>query len=174
MSGESRDHGSMTATETRTDGRHDFDFLFGRWTIHNRKLATAPEPGATEWIEFIAEGEARPILGGLGNVDSFSTADLPGSGAYEGMTLRLFDPQADVWRIWWASTGPPGRLDPPMEGRFVDGHGVFFCDDVLAGRPIKVRFDWTPGVASARWEQAFSFDDGQSWEQNWVMSFTRA
>jgi hypothetical protein len=44
---------------------------------------------------------------------------------------------------------------------------------VLNGCPIKVRFDWTPGETSARWEQAFSYDDGQTWEQNWVMSFTR-
>lgn len=162
----------MTSAQTRLDGRRDFDFLFGRWTIHNRKLASMREPGCTEWVEFTAEGEARPILGGLGNIDSFITADMP--GPFEGMTLRLFDPQADLWRIWWASTGMPGRLDPPMEGRFSDGHGVFFCDDVLNGRPIKVRFDWTPGETSARWEQAFSYDDGQTWEKNWIMSFTRA
>ncbi len=167
------DHGRVTAPRARVDGRHDFDFLFGRWTIHNRKLIKPLEPGSTEWVEFRAEAEARPILGGLGNIDSFITADMPGRGAYEGATLRLFDPQTDVWRIWWASTGMPGRLDPPLEGGFVDGHGVFFCDDVVDGQPIKVRFDWTPGEASARWEQAFSFDDGQTWESNWIMSFTR-
>lgn len=163
----------MTTTPTRTDGRHDFDFLFGRWTIHNRKLANTLRPGSTDWIEFTAEGEARPILAGLGNIDSFIATDRPGGG-YEGMTLRLFDPQTDLWRIWWASTATPGRLHPPMEGRFVDGHGIFFCDDVLEGRPIQVRFDWTPGAQSARWEQAFSYDGGRTWETNWIMSFTRA
>jgi hypothetical protein len=163
----------MTSTQTATDGRHDFDFLFGRWTIHNRKLADVLDPACTDWVEFTALGEARPILGGLGNIDSFVARDVPNVGEYEGMTLRLYDPQADVWRIWWASTRFPGHLDVPMEGRFVDGRGIFFCDDVLNGRPVKVRFDWTPGDLSARWEQAFSFDDGQTWEQNWVMSFTR-
>jgi hypothetical protein len=54
----------MTAAETRVDGRHDFDFLFGKWSIHNRKLARMAEPGCADWIEFTAEGEARPVLGG--------------------------------------------------------------------------------------------------------------
>jgi hypothetical protein len=164
----------MTSAQPHTDARHDFDFLFGRWTIHNRKLAGPPQPGGTDWVEFGAQGEARPLLGGLGNIDAFVTSELPGRGAFEGMTLRLYDPQADVWRIWWASTGVPGRLDPPMEGRFTNGHGVFFGDDVLEGRPLKIRFDWTPGAASARWEQSFSYDDGQTWEKNWIMSFARA
>jgi hypothetical protein len=61
-----------------------------------------------------------------------------------------------------------------MEGRFVDGPGAFFGGDILNGQPIKVRFDWTPGEATARWEQSFSYDGGQTWEPNWVMSFTRS
>jgi len=164
---------TLTETETRTDGRHDFDFAFGRWSVQNRKLVDVLDPGCTEWVEFVAEVDARPILGGLGNTDSFKVADMPGRGAYEGMTLRLFDPEADLWRIWWASTGYPGRLDPPMEGRFSGGLGVFLCDDVIDGRAVKVRFDWTPGEATARWEQSFSFDEGQTWAKNWIMSFTR-
>jgi hypothetical protein len=162
----------MTSTQTRQDARHDFDFLFGRWTIHNRKLTSMFEPGSTDWAEFPAEGEARPMLGGLGNVESYSAPDLPGRGRYEGMSLRIFDPQADLWRIWWASTGMPGRLDPAVEGRFTNGRGVFFGDDVLEGHPIKVRFDWTTGPGAPRWEQSFSFDEGQTWHKNWIMTFT--
>lgn len=173
MSGIPGDDAVMTTTSARIDGRHDFDFIFGRWTIHNRKLATLLQPGCTEWIEFTAEGQAQPLLGGLGNIDSFTTEDMPERGAFEGMTLRLFDPQADLWRIWWASTGMPGRLDPPMEGRFVDGHGTFYGEDTLDGRPVKVRFDWTPGEQTACWEQAFSYDDGRTWQKNWIMSFAR-
>jgi hypothetical protein len=46
-------------------------------------------------------------------------------------------------------------------------------EDLLAGRPIRVRFDWTRGATTARWEQAFSPDGGETWETNWVAEFTR-
>jgi hypothetical protein len=40
---------------------------------------------------------------------------------------------------------------------------------------VLVRFLWS-GVTTPtpRWEQAFSTDNGQAWETNWVMDFTRA
>ena len=150
----------------------DFDFLPGRWRVANRRLVNTLDPACTEWEEFDATSEARAILGGLGNVDHFRVA---GDADYEGFSLRLFDPDTDVWRIWWASTARPGRLDPPVEGRFSDpGNARFECDDVLEGVPIKVRFDWSEiSGSSARWEQAFSFDDGETWKTNWIMVFSR-
>ncbi len=143
----------------------DFDFFHGRWHVAHRKIADIPGRG-TEWVEFGAETEVRPILGGAANVESLRADD------WEGMTLRQYDPAADVWRIWWASTRAPGHLDPPLEGRFTDGHGVFLGDDVVGGHPVKLRFDWTAGDEPV-WQQQFSYDDGETWETNWVMRFTR-
>jgi hypothetical protein len=144
---------------------HDFDFLHGRWHVANRKIADIAGRG-TEWIEFGGRAEVRPILGGGANVDSLHVDD------WEGMTLRQYDPEQDVWRIWWASTRAPGRLDPPLEGRFTGGHGVFLGDDVVGDREVKVRFDWTAGDEPV-WQQQFSYDGGETWETNWVMRFTR-
>ena len=68
----------------------------------------------------------------------------------------------------------PGIDDNPMVGGFQDGRGLFFADDVFEGRPIRVRFIWTPLTATAcKWEQAFSPDAGETWETNWVMEFER-
>ncbi|GAB2805136.1 hypothetical protein [Lentzea nigeriaca] len=144
---------------------NDFDFFHGRWRVANRKIADIPGRG-TEWAEFDADAECRPILGGMGNVDSLHAGD------WEGMTLRQYDPLRQVWRIWWASTRAPGHLDPPLEGRFTDGHGVFFGDDVVGGHEVKLRFDWTAGDEPV-WQQQFSYDGGETWETNWIMRFTR-
>ena len=157
------------------DGRRDFDFLFGSWRVRNRRLAQLLV-GSDEWHEFETTAEARPILGGLGNVDSFTAAAMPPENTpWEGVTLRLFDPRGRRWRIWWTSTTNPGQLDPPMIGRFQNGLGVFFGTDVFAGTPIRVRFQWRSlGPSQARWEQAFSADDGAGYETNWIMTFERS
>jgi hypothetical protein len=149
----------------------DFDFLPGTWHVASRKLVDTLDPDRTEWGEFEASSEAHAILGGGGNIDHFRVK----GGGYEGFSLRLYDAAEDLWRIWWASTERPGRLDPPVAGRFApDGSARFECDDVLEGLPIRMRFDWSEITdSSARWEQAFSFDGGETWKTNWVMLLSR-
>jgi hypothetical protein len=154
------------------DGRSDFDFLHGTWRVHNRRLLRRLE-GSTDWEEFETALVTRPVLHGLGNIDTFS-ATLADGTPWEGFTLRLFDPENRSWGIWWAATNQPGRLDPPLTGRFDDGVGTFFGDDHHNGQPVRVRFEWkniTP--TSATWEQAFSPDGGETWETNWVMTLSR-
>ena len=161
--------------DTETDGRHDFDLLHGSWRIHNRRLvAWLQQPGCQEWREYEALGEVRPTLGGLGNTDSYSVPTWhDGRGPYEGMTVRIFDPETRLWSIYWGSNRS-GVLEPPVVGRFADGRGEFFNDDVFEGRPIRCRLIWY-GISetSAHWEQAFSLDDGKTWETNWYMDMTR-
>jgi hypothetical protein len=90
-----------------------------------------------------------------------------------GLSLRLYDPRARAWSIYWASSRT-GTLDPPVVGAFSDGIGVFEGADEWEGRPIVVRFVWS-GITdtTARWEQAFSPDAGRTWETNWIMTMTR-
>lgn len=165
----------MTAGDTpAVDGRDDFDFLLGTWRVGNRRLRRPLDPADDSWEEFSAEAEVRPVLNGLGNTDTISSPRGPGGQFFEGLTLRLFDPSHGLWRIWWTSTRQPGHLDPPMTGAFTAGHGIFFGDDEVAGTPIRIRFDWYAlGGSTARWEQAFSFDEGGAWTTNWIMDFTR-
>jgi hypothetical protein len=65
-------------------------------------------------------------------------------------------------------------MGPPVRGRFANGVGTFLGETRFADKPVRVRLSWshiTP--TSARWEQAYSSDEGRTWETNWVMEFRR-
>jgi hypothetical protein len=156
----------MTSAVDERTAAHDFDFLMGRWTVHNRYLK---KRGSDEWEEFEATSIARPLLDGLGNEDEFRTDH---GGGFIGMAFRFHDPEKDRWSIYWADTRRPGVLDPPRFGAFADGVGVFQGEDTFEGQPILVRFIWSRTTTGRpRWEQAFSDDDGDTWETNWIMDF---
>jgi hypothetical protein len=159
-----------------TSSQHDFDFIFGRWSVRNRKLVDVTDPACTEWVEFDAVSEVGPILNGAGHTDEMTVA-APSDGGppFVGFTLRLFDPNDRTWRIWWSSTRAPGVLDTPVVGRFADGRGVFEATDTIGGRPTRVRFEWlTDDPERPLWQQSFSYDEGATWAMNWQMRFTKA
>lgn len=152
------------------DGRHDFDFLHGRWQVQNERLRERLA-GCDDWEVFPAIDACRPLLGGLGNLEEFH-AERDG-GCFEAIGLRLLDAATRTWCIHWASDRG-AVLEPPVRGRFRHGVGEFFGDDQHGGRPVRVRYLWRRlGAHGARWEQAFSTDDGASWETNWRMWFRR-
>ena len=149
----------------------DFDFIFGTWTVHHRRLVKRLA-GCTDWQTFGGTSRAWALLDGHGTVDD-NTIDLP-AGPYRAATLRGYDPATRQWSIWWLDGRMPGELGVPMVGSFEGGVGTFYADELFEGRPIRVRFLWTrTESASPRWEQAFSEDGGRTWETNWEMDFTR-
>lgn len=160
----------MQQARTERDGRADFDFLMGRWSVQHR-LLRARLKGSTSWEEFAGTSVARPLLGGLGNVDENIMERA--SGRLEGTSIRFYNPLSRQWSIYWADNVSV-ILQPPMVGGFVDGRGEFYDQELFEGRAIFSRFIWSGITASAcQWEQAFSADGGRSWETNWVMQFTR-
>jgi hypothetical protein len=158
----------MTSTQSRA-----FEFVYGEWIVHNRKLRDVADPECGEWLEFSATSDVFPILDGIGHIDRMYVAHPSDGHAFEGFTLRLFDPAKETWSIWWSSTRTPGRLDPPVVGQFVDGVGTFECDDVVGGHNVKVRFQWQSDADTPTWRQFFSYDAGASWNLNWEMTFRR-
>jgi hypothetical protein len=159
----------MTQTQHISDAAHDFDFFYGRWRIHNQRLRERLLD-CTEWDTFEATCDCKPLLDGFGNIDEFRTDYWPN---FVGMSLRLFSPQTQQWSIYWVDTRQV-VLQPPVVGGFTNGVGIFDGPDQLRGQPVIVRFTWshiTP--TAARWQQAFSPDNGQTWETNWIMTFTR-
>ena len=152
-------------------GEGDFDFFQGKWRVHNRQLLH-PLAGSQEWVEFDGTSVARKIWDGRGNMDEYE-ADSP-SGRIQGLTVRMYNAKSQEWSEYWASSRNGAFSLPATVGRFTHGRGEFFDHEVIDGKPVLVRFLWlreTP--KQCRWEQAFSIDEGKSWETNWTMEFTR-
>jgi hypothetical protein len=151
-------------------GPHDFDFEFGDWTTHIKRLEH-PLTGSTSWVEYDGPSIVRKIWGGLGNLGEI---DVSGpAGRIQGLSLRLYDPQTRQWFVRFANSRD-GDLGPPMIGGFKDGRGEFYNQETLNGRSIFVRFIFS-GVTDKTFalEQAFSADGGKTWEANWIATFKR-
>ena len=63
-------------------------------------------------------------------------------------------------------------MDVPQVGSFDGDIGRFFAEDVFEGRRILVVFEWDKSNLDVPvWRQAFSPDQGHTWEVNWHMTF---
>ncbi len=149
----------------------DFDFVIGDWRVKHRRLKERLA-GCNEWVEFDGEMSTQKILGGYGNIED-NKLNFPG-GEFRATALRSYDKNTRSWSIWWLDGRFPERVDVPVVGTFSDGVGTFYARDTFNGIAIKVRFLWLKNSADLlRWEQAFSVDDGKTWETNWTMDFMR-
>jgi len=162
--------GDLKIVASKNSSPNDFDFLVGTWRIQNRKLKTRLN-NCHEWTEFEALGKCRKILLSFGNIDDFRTQlnDKP----FEGMALRLFNPKTKLWNIYWADSNVV-VLDVAQVGSFADNIGKFYAKDVFGGKEIIVLYRWDKTNEDVPiWSQAFSPDNGKTWEWNWYMTFHR-
>lgn len=160
-------HGPET-TATERDGSHDFDFIYGKFRMPNHRLVKRLA-GSHEWTDFISCTEGVPLAGGIGDMDTLRTNYWKD---FVGITVRTYDPETGLWRLYWFDNRfSHGVIDPPVVGKFNGNVGVFEGKDTFNGKPIIMRFTWTinpkGSEAVAKWEQAFSPDDGKTWETNW-------
>jgi len=143
----------------------DFDFLSGHWRISNRQLRDG------EWTRFDGEATVHGLLGGIASVEELR---IPVRG-FAGMGLRLLDVERRLWADHWVNAKSGVLTPPPSWGSFVDGVGIWDSEDTEGERPVIWRGVWdqvTP--RSCRWYQASSHDGGKTWQENWVMQWTRA
>lgn len=152
------------------DGSRDFDFEIGSWKTHLKRLK-GPLTGSTTWLEYEGTTVVRKVWGGRANILEL-VADGP-DGHFEGLNLRLYNPEARQWSLNF-SNSRSGTLSEPTIGEFTNGRGEFFDRETLNGRMIYVKFVIQPITAdSIRFEQSFSDDGGKTWELNWVAVDTR-
>ena len=152
------------------DGQHDFDWEIGSWKTHLRRLQK-PLSGSTTWVEYDGTTVVRKVWDGRANLVELK-AEGP-AGRFEGLSLRLYNPQSRQWSLNFVNVNG-GTLTVPAIGEFKNGRGDFYNQDTYNDRAIFVRFIITKVTADQyRFEQSFSADGGQTWELNWVAVDTR-
>jgi hypothetical protein len=163
-------NGELIITASPTSSKTDFDFFEGKWDLKNKKLKSKLND-CKEWTEFHSTQEMYRTLNGIGNIDNF-LAKFDGE-LFEGMTVRLFNPKTKLWSIYWADSNN-GKFDPPVVGSFENNVAHFFTKDVFEEKPVLVVFRWdVRDKENPVWSQAFSDDNGATWEWNWYMYFSK-
>ena len=155
--------GDLIIKASPTSSSKEFNYLIGNWKLKNRKLKSRLT-NSNEWMEFESKVVMYQVLGGNGNIDKYT--DTASGKPYEGIALRIFDAKTKLWSIYWADSNS-GTLDPPVVGSFENKIGHFFCKDTFNGKKIIVVFRWDvrdPNLPV--WSQAFSDDNGKTWEWN--------
>ena len=157
-------------SDSTSTGQKDFDFEIGTWKTKLKRLKS-PLSGSATWVEYEGTTIVREVCNGKSNLVEL---DVKGpSGRIEGVSLRLYNPETKQWSLNFASMRD-GNLAMPAVGSFKNGRGEFFNDDTFNGQKIIVRFVISAITAnSCHFEQAFSTDNGKTWEVNWIADDTR-
>ncbi|MDQ8755796.1 hypothetical protein RCO27_06100 [Sphingosinicella sp. LHD-64] len=154
-----------------TASRTDFDYFLGTWQVEHRRLRQRLA-GSTDWEEFPGRTHCQQLFGGLVNLNE-SISQRGGRTSY-GMGLRALDEPGGRWVDWYLAASDLSKIDPPLYGRFAGGVGTFYSRETYEGRPVLVRGQFSSvSDSEARWDQAFSTDEGATWETNWVMRYLR-
>src|SRR5688572_17733433 len=127
---------ALLGQTAQRDGQRDFDFELGAWNTKAKRLVN-PLTGSTTWVEYEGTSVVRKIWDGRANLVEL---DVRGSaGRFEGLSLRLYNPETRQWTLNFAGVHD-GTLSPPTYGSFKDGRGEFYGQETFKGRVIWVRF----------------------------------
>ena len=152
------------------DSNHDFDAQIGTWHTTLKRLKD-PLSGSTTWLDYAGSTTTRAVMDGRANLVELRVAGA--AGRIDGVSLRLYDPTQGRWSLNYANLAD-GSLGTPVVGKFTGGRGEFYSDEQFRGRAVRVRFVIQPESTDViHFEQAFSIDDGRTWEVNWIATDTR-
>ena len=152
------------------DGQHDFDFNFGVWKTHIKRILD-PFSASSKSIELNGTVTVRKVWEGRAQLEEIET-DGP-NGHWQGMTLFLYNPAAHQWSQSFVNS-QRGVLAQPLIGAFNNGRGELFSSDTFHDRSILVRGVWsdiTPD--SHHYEESYSNDGGKTWVPAFIASLTR-
>jgi hypothetical protein len=153
------------------DGQHDFDFNFGVWKTHIRRLKE-PVTGSPDYVEMNGTVTVRKVWGGRAQLEEIEV-DGP-NGHWQGLTLFLYDPKAHQWSQTFVNSAV-GSFSGGTVGEFKDGRGELYAQDTRDGRSVLVRGVWSDiKPKSHRYEEAYSDDGGKTWVSYFIADLTRA
>ena len=162
----------MNYEKTLTDStaQNDFDSHIGTWKTTLKRLKN-PLSGSNSWIEYKGTTVVKNIYNGRANIVELDVKN--NSSHIEGVSLRMYNPETKMWSLNFASLRN-GTMTTASIGAFKNGVGEFYNEDEFDGKKIIVRFVITQTSSNAlHFEQAFSDDDGKTWEINWIADDTR-
>ena len=146
---------SLPAVPEAQDRNRDFDFNLGKWHARVSRFTGG------KWADFDGTAEVTSLWGGRANI-----AELR-AGPLEGLSVRLYNPQAHTWSLYWVSAKGM-TLEVAPVGSFAGGRGEFVDVEPIAGRMTFVRESFVP---PSKFEAAYSFDGGRTWEPRMRITF---
>ena len=153
------------------DGQHDFDFNFGVWKTHIKRILD-PLSGSTHSIELNGTVTVRKVWDGRAQLEEIETEGP--NGHWEGSTLFLYNPEAHQWSQTFVDS-KIGVLTPGLIGSFKDGRGELFAQDTFNDRSILIRGVWSDiKPDSHHFEESYSDDGGKTWAPAFIADLTRA
>lgn len=164
-------NGVLDIHPSPTSGKNDYDFLLGHHSIVHRKLQERLKNG-TQWFDLSGNKTTEKLMAGLANIERHYLTDNQGKPV-EAIALRIFNPKTRLWSLYWADS-QLGVLDPPLVGSFEGNLGVFYGRDQFEGQEVLVQFQYDKSNPyQPVWGQAFSEDEGNTWEWNWFMFYEK-
>jgi hypothetical protein len=157
------------ATAVR-DGQHDFDFNFGVWNTHIKRILD-PFSNAPQSYELSGTVTVSKIWDGKGQLEEIE-ADGP-KGHWEGLTLFLYNPAAHQWSQIFTNS-KLAMMGTPLIGEFKEGRGELYATDTFNGRSVLIRGVWSDIMPNAhRFTESISADGGVTWFPTFIGELTR-
>jgi hypothetical protein len=158
-----------TALAAAHDGQHDFDFNLGVWHTHIKRTLD-PFSHPSDSVEMNGTVTVRKVWNGKAELEEIEV-DGP-RGHWEGLTLFLYNPKARQWSQTFANS-KVGTLSSNF-GEFKDGKVVLIGQDILDGRTILVKGEWSDiKPDSHQYEESYSNDGGVTWARSFIGNLTR-
>lgn len=145
----------LPALPEARDRNRDFDANLGKWR------AVVSRPSGGRWVDVAGTAEVTPVWGGRASLLELH------AGPVEGIGLRLYDPAAHTWSLNWVNANRMA-LEVPAVGTFSGARGEFVAVEPIDGRMTFVRQSF---ALPEKFEQAFSFDGGKTWEPTLRIAF---